>query len=447
MAGEQQVADLSAADLSEGALKQILSNTIETIEDNKEQIFGIYETAKDEVERSRKQLEDLKFQARQTIEHVDALEKQEQQEKQQLVAVSSNFEHYSEERIQASYESVKKVQVALAVERDKEKQLRAQRDALELRLRRLMVMLQQAEHLALAIGSVLSYLSTQVSGVLWKIEAVQKDKLVGARIIKAVEGERYRMSRELHDGPAQDLANLIFQTSICEKLVDFNPEEAKANLQTMRQEVRDCLSSVRQVIFDMRPMALDDIGLAAALQELVSKLEARGIVAADFQLDGKPVQLSKHIEIAAFRIVQEALNNVAHHAGTKEARVRVLYTQTALSILVEDKGKGFDPDAPLPEELTEGAAEDGASPAAAEPQAADEAGATGSAAEAASELEPERSHFGLLDMRERAKIIGAEFSIASAPGKGTRVHLRVPYKKEDVAVRQTKGKAGGKAQP
>ena len=88
--------------------------------------------------------------------------------------------------------------------------------------------------------------------------------------------------------------------------------------------------------------------------------EARGVVAADFQLDGKPVQLSKYVEIAAFRIVQEALANVAHHAGTKEARVRVLYTQTALSILVEDKGKGFDPEAPVPTAAPESAPADGA---------------------------------------------------------------------------------------
>ena len=97
-------------------------------------------------------------------------------------------------------------------------------------------MLNQAEHLALAIGSVLSYLSTQVSGVVWKIEAVQKEKFIGARVIKAQEDERFRVSREIHDGPAQDLANLIFQTSVAEKLVDYDPDEAKKTLQDLRQK-------------------------------------------------------------------------------------------------------------------------------------------------------------------------------------------------------------------
>lgn len=413
--------------LGQGSLKKILSSTIETIEDNKTQVFSIYETARDEVEASKKQLEDLKFQVRQTVDRVDALEKQEQQAKQKLARVSADFKNSSEERIRQCYDEVRDVQVALAVERDKEKRLREQRDKLEIRLRHLSVMLQQAEHLTLAIGSVLNYLSTQVTGVVWQIEKVQKDKLVGARIIKAVEDERYRMSRELHDGPAQDLANLIFQTSICEKIVDFKPEEAKQNLQEMRQQVRDCLSSVRQVIFDMRPMALDDLGLEAALHQLVAKMATRGVVAAEYQLDGDPVRLSKYVEVAAFRIVQEALNNVAHHSGQKNASVRVLYTKMALSILVEDQGDGFDMDE---FELAQAAAE-------AQADETDETAMDEAAGEDEAGTPPrETLHFGLTSMKERAKMIGAEFQVTSAPGKGTRVHLRIPYKKEDIAVPQ-----------
>ncbi|MBQ1417703.1 MAG: sensor histidine kinase, partial [Selenomonas sp.] len=139
------------------SLKNILNNTISTIEDNKTQIFEIYETARAEVESSRKLLEDLKKQVNITIERVDELTKQEQQEKQRLVKVSSNFQDYSEEKVRESYEAVKNVQVSLGVEREKEANLRSQRDKMELRLRSLQTMLAQAEHLALAVGSVLSY--------------------------------------------------------------------------------------------------------------------------------------------------------------------------------------------------------------------------------------------------------------------------------------------------
>lgn len=387
--------------LKQDSLKSILMNTINTIEDNKAQIFEIYETARNEVDNSKKQLNELKDLARQTIDRVDKLAKQEQHEKQQLVLVSSNFQNYSEEKIRSSYEAVKNVQVELGIEREKEQSLRSQRDRLELRLRHLQVMLVQAEHLALAIGSVFSYLSSQVSGVVWKIEAVQKEKFVGARIIKAQEEERYRLSREIHDGPAQDLAHLILQTSIAEKLIDYDPEEAKRTLQELRGQIRDCLTNIRQVIFDMRPMALDDLGLAPAINQLVGKLASREIVSTEFSVDGKTYDLPRHVEIAVFRIVQEALNNVAHHAGTDKARVRLLYTPAALSVLVEDDGRGFDTEeglSPQVMEAEEVLAENGA----------DHAG-----------------KFGILGMQERAKIIGAELNILSAPGKGTRVHLRI----------------------
>jgi len=400
---DQQIGSLPAdmGGLQAQSLKKILSNTINTIETNKSQIFEIYETARSEVENSRKLLEDLKEQARQTIERVDELARQEQQEKQKLVKVSSNFQDYSEDKVRESYEAVKNVQVSLGVEREKEANLRSQRDKLEIRLRHLQVMLAQAEHLALAVGSVLSYLSTQVNGVIWKIEAVQKEKFVGARIIKAQEEERYRISREIHDGPAQDLANLIFQTSIAEKLVDYDPDEAKRTLQELRQQMRDCLGSVREVIFDMRPMALDDLGLVAAINQLIGRMASRGTLAIDYSMDGKIYDLPKHVEIAIFRIVQEALNNIVHHADTDKARVRLLYSPTAVSVLIEDKGKGFDPEAKQ-EHQDEN---DEFLPA---------------------ELAEQHGHFGLMGMRERAQIIGAELNVTSAVGEGTRVHLRVP---------------------
>lgn len=400
-----------AGNLSTDALKSILNNTIDTIESNKAQIFEIYETARDEVERSKQQLAELKTRARETIDRVDSLAKEEQREKQNLVRVSGNFAQYSEESIKATYEKVKDIQVALGVEREKEADLRERRDKLELRLRKLGIMLDQAEHLALAIGSVFSYLASQVSGVMWKIEAVQKEQFVGARVIKAQEEERYRMSREIHDGPAQDMANMLIQTSIIEKLMDKDIEEARRTLQELRLQIKECLGSVRQIIFDMRPMALDDLGLVPALQQLVSRLAIRGMIATDFSVDGNVYDLPKHAEIAVFRIVQEALNNIVHHAGVQEAKVRLLYTGAALSVLVEDKGAGFDPEARRAEIESAGAAEEPAGENAENTKKGDALG-----------------HFGMIGMEERARIIGAQLKVLSAPGEGTRVHLRLERK-------------------
>ena len=120
--------------LSEHSLNEILRDIIKSIENSKSQVFDIYEAARTEVEESKKNLEEIKAQTQQTIAVVDELERQEQREKQNLVRVSSNFADYSEERIKKSYELVKDVQIRLGVAREKERQLRQQRDRFEIRL-------------------------------------------------------------------------------------------------------------------------------------------------------------------------------------------------------------------------------------------------------------------------------------------------------------------------
>ena len=385
--------------LSAKSLDNILKSTVSTIETNKTQIFGIYEAARGEVESSRRTLEDLRELTRQTIEKVDELSEIEQREKKKLAETSSDFGNYSEERIREHYESVKDIQIELSVAREKESQLRAQRDALELRLHGLKEILKTAEHL-----------SDQINGVVWQIEEAQKSKFVGAQIIKAQEEERLRVSRELHDGPAQDIANLIFQASIIERMVDRDPEEAKRGLQELRQHIRGCLTDMRQIIFDMRPMSLDDLGLEPALRQLISKMRERGMLDASIAVEGEEQKLAKYAEVSIFRIVQESLNNVSRHAGVKKAEVRILYTASALAITVKDEGRGFDPDA-----------EEDAVPSE-EEQFDDDRDVNDPISRNA------YGQYGLLGMRERAAIIGAELNIISEIGKGTCIHLRMPFR-------------------
>ena len=390
--------------LEEGQLRKLLTNTIDTIEDNKTQIFDIYENTRTEVEEARRRLLELKQSVAETIERVDGLTAEEQQAKRRLAEVSEKFAEYTEDEIRKTYEAVSIIQINLAIEREKEQSMRAERDKLEIRLRYLGNVVARAEQMALSIGSVLSYLSTQVSGVIWKIEAVQKDKFVGARIIKATEEERYRISREIHDGPAQDLANGLLITTIVERLMDQNDTaEAKKTLEELRGEIRKCLTSVRQIIFDMRPMALDDLGLPQAVEQLITLFGERGKLHGTFSLEGDYYALPKHVEIAVFRIVQEALNNVVQHARTDKVRVRMHYTSQALTVLIADEGIGFMPDR------------------VDEPEDDESDGAL--------DMESQRRrrgrHFGMIGMEERAKLIGAEIQVLSEPGKGTKVHLRV----------------------
>ena len=377
--------DIDMDKQGEKLLRDAFQNTVEAMENSKGQIYEIYENTKSDVEASTVMLKELKEETRKLQDEVDMLVHCEQQEKQRLVKVSSNFANYSEDKIRESYEAVKDVQVRLALAKEKEFQTRRQRDRLELRLRGMEQTLMMAERLATKLGTVVGYLTSQISNVVAQMDVASKNKFLGVQIIKAQEDERLRVSREIHDGPAQEMATLVYQASICERLVDTRPEE-------LRRQIRHCLANVRQIIFDMRPMSLDDLGLVAALRQLSGKLAERKGLQVDFSVKGKECVLEKHVEVTLFRIIQEALGNVQRHAEVEECNLRLLFTRGCLSILVEDAGKGFDVE--QMEDARKRGDGDG--------------------------------HFGLLGMEERAKLIGASLNVISKPGEGTKVHIKLP---------------------
>ncbi len=398
----------SAGDLGEKKLQNILHSMVANIESSKSQLFDVYEAARREVETSKANLEEIRRQTQDVIEEVDALTQEEQKEKQKLVHVSAN---YSEEQIQAAYEAVKDVQVRLGVAREREQQLRRMRNRLETQLMHFQKTLQGAERLAMRISSMLNFLSSSLSDVVSQMEAASKNKFLSAAIIRAQEEERLRVSREIHDGPAQDIANVILEASICDRLMDVDRDEARESLQTLRRHLKDCLTDVRQIIFNLRPMALDDLGLVAAVAQFVHQLHERGLVSVSMTVEGIEVFLDAHVKAALFRIIQESLSNIAHHAQAKSATLRMLYTDAAVSILIEDNGVGFDVESAMEQDSSG----DG--------------------------------HFGLLGMRERAMIVGAQFVVVSRKGQGTRVHLRFPLKPEEAPAESPKEAAKRKRLP
>ncbi|MBR3623752.1 MAG: sensor histidine kinase [Selenomonadaceae bacterium] len=372
------------------SLMSIVTGTISTIEEHKGELFEIYDHTRAEIDvvkdRIKKTGEDLKRREQTRAK----LEQEEQALKQELALASRG---YSEEEIEKSYDKLIDMQQKRSETEASVERLMVEREQLITREHHLTQMFRQAEHYTLAIGSVLSYLSREIEGIAWKIDELQKEKFTGARVIKAQEEERRRISRELHDGPLQELTGLLYETVVSEKLVDRDPEGAVGSIQKLRRGIRATMGDIRQVIFDIRPMALDDQGLVGALEELCSNLRDRNVIDAAFDWDGEEYKFKKHVEVAVFRIVQEALNNAAHHSGLKKARVRLNFTNASANIIVEDKGVGFDV-----EDVKKNRFDDG-------------------------------EHFGIISMKERAGLIGAKFQINSGKNQGTRVHLKVPYEK------------------
>lgn len=378
-------------ELDDKTLDNIVNGAIDAMESSKTQIFDIYENSRAEVDNIKTDIEAVKIKVTAVINRVDELESQELKARNRLVVVSSNFKTYTEEDIKLTYEEAKILQIELAVLREQELNLRQQRDNLEWRLKKLQGTADKAKQLVAQVGVVLGYLSTKMGEVVNQIEAVSQEKVFGAQIIKAQEDERLRVSREIHDGPAQIMANVIYQSGMCERLIDIDGDRAKEGLQELREQIRGCLTEIRKIIFDLRPMSLDDLGLVAAVEQFLEKFEHRFAVKVDFEFIGRECKINKHAEVSLFRIIQESLNNVYKHAAVKKAKLKLIYTSEHITIIVEDKGCGFVMDSLKTEE-------------------------------------EKAECYGVMGMKERVKLLKGQFSLNSQPGYGTKLRIMIPIR-------------------
>lgn len=368
-------------------LDNIIKNTIAAVEKGKEQIFDIYEAARREATNVMRDVERVKQETAEIIFTVDELEKKERRARMKLMEVSRNFRVYSEDDIRAAYEDAKNLQIELAVAREQEQNLRRQRDDLEVRLKALKNTVNKAEELTTQVGSVLGYLGNQMDGVVTKIESLQQSQMFGSKIIKAQEEERRRVSREIHDGPAQAMANIVFRAEVCERLVDFDLPRGKQEMADLREQVRQCLQEVRKIIFDLRPMTLDDLGLVPTIKRFLETVQDRTGIVTDFRMIGQERRLDAYVEVGLFRIVQEAINNVEKHSEASQAKVVIEFRKDAVLAAIEDNGKGFEASANIGSES-----------------------------------------FGLVGMKERANLLNGELIIRAGKGEGTKIIVMVNLK-------------------
>ncbi len=212
------------------------------------------------------------------------------------------------------------------------------------------------------------------------------------RIIEAQEAERSRLAREVHDGPAQALANGIFQVEVVERLLDRDEMLARAELRLLRDILNRELRSVRAYLSQLRPPLLADLGLSGAISDAAQQVGNIVGVPIAVDLDDGLDELPETVEIVILRVVQEALQNIRKHASPTSVRVRVAHEGPTWTVEVRDDGRGFDADAgPV----------------------------TG------------RRNFGLQFMRERADLIGARFEVRSRPDLGTVIRMTIPSGVED----------------
>lgn len=210
-----------------------------------------------------------------------------------------------------------------------------------------------------------------------------------SRAILAQEEERKRIARELHDETAQALASLGVDIGYLSKTKRRSHEEISKSLEGLRDRTEDILRGVRSLSQALRPLMLEEFGLLAALQGLISDLNQQYGINAQFDAPGTPRRLSPDVELALFRIAQEALSNIWKHARATACTLEVEFNLEKAILKISDNGQGFD----LPKVM-------------------DDLARSGK--------------LGLTGMEERARLIGGTLTIWSKPGKGTTLVLEVP---------------------
>ncbi len=288
-------------------LNRIINETLKMIDKSRDAIFDIAEGARLECNRLEQELKELKLEAKTTIEKSDLLEVELKKSRMRLATISKNFNRYTQEDIRVAYESADKVRVELAVNREHEKYIILRRNDLERRMKEALGTVSKAELLVNQVGTIMDYLSGDLSNLNGHLDDSEKRKFLAIRVIKAQEEERSRVAREIHDGPAQSMSNVVLKAEICEKLIDIDIEQARGELQNLKKIVRESLKDVRRIIYDLRPMSLEDLGLLPTLQKYVENFSLETGIDVSFQRRGLDMVVDdKNLNLTIFRIVQEA---------------------------------------------------------------------------------------------------------------------------------------------
>jgi two-component system, NarL family, sensor histidine kinase UhpB len=208
------------------------------------------------------------------------------------------------------------------------------------------------------------------------------------QIINAQEEERKRVARELHDETSQVLTSLLISLAVLEESI--TSPEARNRIAETRRLAHQTLRAIRNLSLDLRPSALDDLGLLPALRWYIKEYQQKFSLPVDFQASGLKERLPTEIETVVYRIVQEALTNVARHAQAHTVQVRVEGDAEAIQVTICDDGKGFE-------------------------------------TERHQRFEPGQEHgWGLVGMHERASLVDGTLQITSKPSKGTTIYTSIP---------------------
>lgn len=248
------------------------------------------------------------------------------------------------------------------------------------------------------LKSISKQLAVSIENVkLWH-ELKQKEEMrqkLLAKLIKAQEEERKRIARELHDETSQSLTSILLGLSLIAE--SKNEEERSKAVSHLRTLIQGTLQEVHEMAWQLRPSVLDKFGLTVAIERYIEEYRNQYSIDVDLYMENiKEIRMSSEIEISVYRIIQEALTNVAKYAKAENVSIIINQNNNLLTVIIEDDGVGFD-------------------------------------AEKVLKRDPSKYNLGLHGMLERTAFIGGKLTIESEPGKGTSIFVKIPLSKRGIS--------------
>jgi len=328
-------------------------------------------------ERTKEELKEIGVLVKQSSAEVLRLEQRTARVGNYLRQLQTNFDTIPREDIKEGYEALINAQQRLFTMRGQLEKLQSN----EINIRRLV------EFQIKLIETTAGLTEVPVA------PKPKRDQTNVIRVIQSEEAARQSLVRRMHDGPASSLSNFILQAEICMRLFDMDQEQAREELENLKSSAAKTFNAVKNFIFDLRPMMLDDLGVTPTLRRYVEAFEEKQGIRASMTVTGVERRIDDHIEVTIFRAVQELMNNAKLHGGATEIDIYLDMDRERVVTAVEDNGSGFSVDEALADNL--------------------------------------KQTVGLPSLRERIDLLNGELSFESRLGIGTRVEITIPIETSD----------------
>ena len=320
-----------------------------------------------ELEETQRSLREITLMIEQSQGELSKLSQRNAAITTHLQQVQNQLDKMPPQEIRSAYDSALDAQQRLFVMRGQLEKLQSEKTHLE----RFKSTLEQAR------GSLTSS-SASTSGSKSPLASVEM-------LVNAQETERQRLSRQMHDGPAQALSNFILQTEIAMRLLDVDAGQARDELNNLKTSAMGTFQKVRNFIFELRPMMLDDLGLVPTVRRYADAFKEQTGLDISVMITGNERRLEPYLEVMIFRAIQELLGNASRHSQASLVKIMLDLGEERVRVSVDDNGKGFDP-----------------------------------------EIVQQGNSLGLKLIRERAEMLGGNFEVDSTLGTGARILFAVP---------------------